>query len=272
MAIITISRQLGSYGNEIAQLVADRLNYDFVNKSKIGEALSLQGLTASVAEKYDEKKPSFWDSFSDQRRKFSHAIRAVLYDFAGNNNTVILGRGGQVLLKDLPGTLHIRIFAPYDIRLKRIAEKEYNDYKKGEQILRRNDRESSGYIRSFFGADWHDENLYDLIINTKEVSVETGAKIILDTVNSEAYQGTFEETQQKLSDLALSQKAEAVLTELAITQDQLSILKVDKGVVTLTGLANSAELKDECEKKVSQIEGVIRIENEIIVNRPVERI
>lgn len=272
MAIITVSRQLGSFGDEMAERVANLLDYEYVNKEKIGEALSLQGLSASQMEKFDERKPSIWDSFSDQRRKFLHAIRAALYDFAGKDNSVIVGRGGQVLLKDLPGTLHVRVMAPYETRLKRIAEREYNDYKKGEQILRSNDRESSGYIKSFFGADWDDQSLYGLVINTKAISVDAGVKTIVETISSNEFQGSFEEAKEKLSDLSVMQKAEAVLIEMPGVEDQVSILKVEKGVVTLTGLANSAEIKEECEKNISKIEGVIRIENDIIVGRPVERI
>ena len=59
MSLITISRQLGSLGTEIAQAVGEKLNYEFVDKAKIEKALSAYGLYASMVEKYDEKKPSF---------------------------------------------------------------------------------------------------------------------------------------------------------------------------------------------------------------------
>jgi len=272
MAIITVSRQLGSFGDEIAQNVANHLNYEYVDKLKIGEAVALQGLPAAQMEKFDEKKPSFWDAFSDQRKKFSHTIRAVLYDFAGKNNTVILGRGGQVLLKNLPGTLHVRIIAPFETRMERIIEQEHYDSRNGDRILRRSDRESFGYIRSFFGADWDDKNLYDLIVNTKVISIDTGVKMIVDTISSEKYQGSFEQTVEKLSDLALLQKAETLLMEMSDVEDRVSVLKVEKGVVILTGLVHSAEIKEECENKISEIKGVIRIKNEILVGKPVERI
>ena len=203
MAIITVSKQLGSFGDEIAQKVANNLEYEYIDKIKIGEALAIQGLEATEREKYDEKKPSIWDFFSIQRSKFLHFISAAIYDFAGKNNTVILGRGGQVLLKDLPGTLHVRIIAPFGIRLKRIMEQEGYDERTGDRILRRSDRESSGYIRSFFGADWNDQNLYDMVINTKAISIDTGVEMIQDTIDSPEFKGDFKETLERLADLAL---------------------------------------------------------------------
>jgi cytidylate kinase len=58
MAVITISRQLGSFGEEIATAVADKLNYEYIHKQKIGEALAGHGFRAHDFKKYDEKKPS----------------------------------------------------------------------------------------------------------------------------------------------------------------------------------------------------------------------
>ena len=59
MPVITISRQSASLGNEIAQGVAEKLNYEYVDKKRIEEALSDYGVFAPEMEKYDEKKPSF---------------------------------------------------------------------------------------------------------------------------------------------------------------------------------------------------------------------
>ena len=120
MAILTNSRQLGSFGDQIAKDVADKLNYEYADKSKIGQALAGHGFPAPEVEKYDEKKPTFWESFSDQRKKFLHLIQSVIYDLARKGNVVIVGRGGQILLKDLPGALHVRIAAPDKTRAKRL--------------------------------------------------------------------------------------------------------------------------------------------------------
>lgn len=109
MPIITISRQLGSFGSSIAKGVAEKLNYEYVDRMGIGEALAGHGVPAFEVEGYDEKRPSFWESFSSQRRRFLHLIQAVLYDFTRKGNIVIVGRGGQVLLRGLPGALHVRI-------------------------------------------------------------------------------------------------------------------------------------------------------------------
>jgi hypothetical protein len=82
MSIITISRQLGSLGTEIAQTVSEKLKYEYVDKEKIGEGLAGLGLPSLEINRLDEKKPSFWGSWQTQREKFLHLLRAMIYDFA----------------------------------------------------------------------------------------------------------------------------------------------------------------------------------------------
>ena len=214
-------------------------------------------------EKYDEKKPSIWDSFSNQRKRFLHLIQAVIYDFARKSKTVIVGRGGQILLKDVPGALHVRIVAPFDARLKRIMEREGRNERNGERILRRSDRDSSGYIRSFFGADWDNQTLYDMVINTQTISIDTGMKMIINTIDSPEFKESSKEALEKLADLALLQKVEARLIEIPGVSIQSS--SVENGVVTLIGTANSVGVKEDCERAISSLKGVNRVNNELTV-------
>ena len=150
MAIITVSRQRYSFGDEIAQKVADNLGYDFIDKEKIGEALAKLGFPANQVDRFDERKPSIWDSLAIQHNRFSCLMKAAVYGFARKDNTLILGRGAQVLLQNFPGVLHLRIVAPFEVRLERLMEQDGYDKKNGEKVLRQKDRDSSGYIRSLF--------------------------------------------------------------------------------------------------------------------------
>ena len=167
MAIITISRQIGSLGDEIAKAVADKLGYEYIEKLKISKILSDQGFSAPEVEKYDEKKPSIWQSLSMQKKRFSHLIRAAVYELAVKENVVIVGRGGQAILKDIQGTLHVRVIASNAARISRLMEQMGYDEKDAERIIRQSDRDSSGYIGAYFDADWDDGDLYDLVVNIR---------------------------------------------------------------------------------------------------------
>ena len=265
MSRITISRQVGSLGTEIARGVAEKLNYEYVDKEKIGKILADFGFRGPEVEEFDEKKPPFWGSLSIQRTRFLHSIQAFIYDVAREGQVVIVGRGGQVLLKNLPGTLHVRIIAPFDLRVKRLVESERVDEKHAVRMLRQSDHDSAGYIHSFFNADWNDASLYDLLINTEKLSPATGVQLIIDSVHSGEIQEGVEEGKERLAELALVQKAEAKLVAILGSDLHHVEIRAEKGVVLLRGAVTSPVLKEECERTVAALEGVERVENHLSV-------
>jgi cytidylate kinase len=265
MAVITVSRQLGSLGTKIAQKVAEVLQYEFVDKEKIGMTLATYGLPELDLEKFDEKKPPLWDSLQMQRRKFLHFLQAVLTDYARKGKVILVGRGGQVLLRDLPGVLHLRMIAPFEVRLRRFMEQEKTDEKQAARVLRRSDRDSAGFIHSFFDMDWDDPALYDLVINTQKISVDTAVEIILKSSRSPEIQEGGRRAQERLLEMALTQKAEAALLGILGVEVRHVNLQVEKGDVILRGAVGSAEEKEKCQRALAGLEGVRRVDNQLLV-------
>ena len=265
MAVITVSRQMGSLGTEIAQTLADRLQYDYVDKEKIGKALMNFGLPEPDLERFDEKKPPFWDAWQVQRKKYLHFLEAVIYDFARRGKVVIVGRGGQVLLKDLPGVLHLRVIAPLEVRTRRILNEKKGDEKDVVRLMRRNDRDSEGFIRSFFDTNWDDPGLYDLVINTQKISPETAVELVLRSLQSPEILEGEKKADEKLAEMALMQKVEATLIGVLGVDVRHINTQVEKGVLTLRGSVPSAKDKENCEKAVGAIEGVKKVDSQILV-------
>ena len=260
MAIVTISRQIGSLGDEIAKALADKLGYEYMEKSKISEVLTKLGFSVSDVEIYDEKKPSIWRTLSIQNKRFSHLIRAAVYELASNENVIIGDRGGQAILKNFPGTLHIRVVAPHTTRLSRLVDQMGCDENKAEQIIRRNDRDSSGYISTHFAANWDDQDLYDLVINTRSMSLDTAVAMITCALGASEFERS-SQAAEKLRDLALTQKAKAAL--LGISGLKGVNLGVEKGVANFSGFASSPTAIMECESTVSKIKGITNVNNQI---------
>lgn len=265
MSTITISRQIGSLGTEIAREVAEKLNYEYVDKEKLGKIVANFGFGMMEVEKFDEKKPPFWDAFSLQRTNFLHAVQEAIYDFARRGRVVIVGRGGQILLRNLPGVLHVRIFAPFDLRVKRLVWSKRADEKYAVRMIRQSDQDSAGYIQSFFHADWNDANLYDLLINTENLSQTTAVQLILDSVHSREIQEGVEKGKERLAELALVQKAEAKLISVLGSDLSYVEIRAEKGTVFLRGAVTSDLLKEECERAVAALDEVSHVENQLSV-------
>lgn len=262
MAIITISRQTGSLGDEIAKSAADRLGFQHIEKSQISEILLKHGFSASDVDKYDEKKPSLLQTLSVQKNIYAHLIRAAVYELAARENVIIVGRGAQLILKDIPGTLHVRVIAPEATRVERLVNQKGYDEKNARWIIQQSDRDSSGYIRTYFDAKWDDSDLYDMIINTRILTTNTCVEMITRAAGADEFKKS-PHVFEKLNDLALAQKVKAVLLEVAGME--VVNLDIEKGVVHLSGSTISSAEKAECEKIILSIKGVTKVNNQLNV-------
>ena len=261
MAIITISRQTGSLGDEIAKAVAENLGYEHIEKSQISKVLSGLGFSLADIDKYDEKKPSIWHFLTTQKELLICLFRAAVYELASRDNAVIVGRGGQVILKNGPGVLHVRVIAPTATRISRLMEQEKCAENTAERIIRQHDRDSSGYLSTYFGTNWDDSGLYDLVINTRAMALEESVELVTCAVNTDLIKKS-PQVSETLYDLALSQKAKAAL--LGISKELVWVdLAVEKGIATLSGIVGSTLMKNNCEKTVLKIKGIKSVDNQL---------
>src|SRR5690348_8809098 len=122
MPVITISRQLGSEGSEIAGEVAARLGYEFVDKQTTDAIFRQYGLT-----RFDElynSVPSFLDILNADNLLLVAMANEIIEAVAQRGNVVILGRAGFAVLAGLADVLHVRVQAPFAERVQRASERE----------------------------------------------------------------------------------------------------------------------------------------------------
>ena len=270
MAIVTISRQTGSLGDEIAKAVAEKLGYKYIEKSQISRVLSGLGFSVADIDKYDEKKPSIWQSLTMQKELLTCLFRAAVYELASRDNAVIVGRGGQVILKNVPGVLHVRVIAPKATRASRLMAQEECEEKTAERMIRQNDRDSSGYLSTYFGTNWDDSGLYDLVINTRTMALEESVELIAYAVDADRINKR-PQVSETLYDLALNQQGKAAL--LGISKELAWVdLTVEKGIATLSGVVGSASVKNNCEKTVLRIKDIKSVDNQLKVRDSLARV
>ncbi len=262
MSIVTVSRELGSLGTEVAQAVAKDLKFEYLDKEAFNKALSEYGISSLKLERYDEKKPPLWDVFSSDRDRFLLFMKMVIYDFARKGNVIIVGRGGQVLLQDVPGTLKIRLEAPMATRLERVQQAMNCDRKQAEHLIRSSDHDRNGFHKFFFNIDWDQRSVYDLVFNTRTLTLDTAAAIIEAAVKSGEIKNQLKAAKKELGNLTLSQKVEArILYEEEVPVQYLEV-KTQDGVVTLRGAVTTMQIADRCEAIARSMEDVKDVVNE----------
>jgi cytidylate kinase len=166
MAIITVSRELAALGDETAHELAKQLNYRFIDKQGLENRIKACGVQGGKLEKYDERKPSFWASLSQDRDDYVHFLKTAIYTEAGQGDCVFIGRGAGIVLENVPSVVTIFLVAPQNIRIERVKSYFQCDEKRARQIIEQSDRDRGGFHQYFFDTEWKDPGNYHLSLNT----------------------------------------------------------------------------------------------------------
>lgn len=182
MAVITVSRKLGSRGDEIAEKAAQILGYHYVDKAFIEAVLSQYGLVEFGAE-YDSI-PSFWEKFDAQkeerREMMVSMLNRVMRAVACHGNVVILGRSGFFLFEGYTDVLNVRIQAPRTFRIEQTMQREKVTLDKAETIVEHGDEVRSTFIKSFYNIQWDVCNTFDLLIDTSKIPLDMAVKWLVE--------------------------------------------------------------------------------------------
>jgi len=263
MAILTISRQSGSFGTQISRTLADSLKYDFLDKESLDRALAEHGISSASLEKYAEKRPSFWEIFSSERNRYLHFLKTVVYEFAQAGNGIVLGRGGQVLLAEIPGVYHVRVIAPLPVRIQRVRQAYKCDERHAETIIRHSDQGRAGFHRFFFNINWEDSSNYDLVLNTQTIEVQTAAELLRKVIGLLDDKQLQREREKRLADLNLKQRVETAILYAEKVPVKFLETEAREGVLTLNGTVSTHAAVARCEQIARAVPGVKSVENHI---------
>lgn len=183
MAVITISREYGSAGSEIARAVADELGYHLVDKAVIGRILAGYGLIDF--DKVYESESGLWSNFDTRLRTIVSMMDRLALAVARHGHSVVLGRGIFVVLSGKAGTLNVRLRAPFDWRVARIMdEKGASDHAKAEAEVREGDKVRSSFVSSVYGVRWDSMDRFDLALDTSKIGVEMASSWIAEAAKA----------------------------------------------------------------------------------------
>ncbi|MBM4427349.1 MAG: cytidylate kinase-like family protein [Chloroflexi bacterium] len=190
MSVITISREFGSEGDTIAQKTAKALGYHFVDKHFIGDILAQYGYVEF--DKAYQTLPTFWERFDAQRNKqrdvMVRMLNQVIQAVAHHGDVVILGRSGFEVLSGFADVLHVRLQAPFAVRVGRVMESQNLTFDQADALVRESDKVRLAFVEEFYKVPWGAINAFDLVINTDKIAPTLAVDWILDAVNSHKFE------------------------------------------------------------------------------------
>ncbi len=183
--VITISRQMGSGGRLIADLVSARLGWPLMAKELVEEAAEMAGVDELKIRRIFEHRLSMQDRITFQQRsaKYLDAISSAIQEFSNRGNVILLGRAANLVLAGNPRVFRINLVAEFETRVERIATQCNLRGKRGLDDARKqvldSDYARTAYHNYLFNVDWQDPMNYDLVLNTTELTLDQAAEAVL---------------------------------------------------------------------------------------------
>jgi cytidylate kinase len=183
--MVTISHQYGSGGSQVARDVGDRLRWPVWDKEIVNKIATAYHLAEPDVEAKDERVGSFIERLIDLLGMGGFATaysilpprglddanlvgmtRTIVEEIAREGRAVVVGRGANHILAKRPETLHVFIWAPPEVRVRRVMQAEKFTRAEAERRIAGMDRLRTDYVRTFYHADWRDPTQYHLTVDS----------------------------------------------------------------------------------------------------------
>ncbi|MGA7917649.1 MAG: cytidylate kinase-like family protein [Candidatus Acidiferrales bacterium] len=201
--ILTIEREYGSGGVDIAQKLAQRLNWKLWDQLLTNEIARFMECDCSVVEQHEEKKdPLYYRLLKGfMRGSYEGSVHApnaniadtdcirqvaerVVTSAADAGQCVIVGRGSAYYLQNRPDAFHVFVYAPYADKIRRLRSQGKSE-KEAMQLADSVDRDRAAFIKQYFGVDWPDRQRFHLMINST-IGEDTATDTILNAIAMQA--------------------------------------------------------------------------------------
>ena len=188
--VLTIGREFGSGGREIAVSLAEKLHIEYYDSSLIDMAAERGGLDVDELREADEKKGSFWfysipvdeNSVSIYDRPMDEVLfnlqSKIIMELADMGACIIVGRCGDFVLQDIPDVYSIFIYSSLKTRVDRIMNKYSLTEKDAEAMLRKTSRDRDSYYKKFTKRDREDKNNYHLMLDSGKLGIDKTVEIL----------------------------------------------------------------------------------------------
>ena len=218
---------------------------DLHDDKTLREAAVRQGVTKEHLDAMKEQVPGFFDRHMGSLPEvYLDVLQRVVYQVSSDNNGVIVGHGSQVLLRDFACALHIRIITPAEKRVRYFIEEKGLEEEQARKIVSTKDEEARDFFRYAFKMDINDPLLYDLVINTDKISIETAVSHIIQLAQSNDIAECNIGALAIMKCRALEMKIHAMLAQMDIITRGIKIEVDEPGKAHVHGVVN-----DEIERR-----------------------
>ena len=266
MGVIAISREVGSFGDEIAAKTAEKLGFKLANRDhihKMVQACDEEYQKACTAFEEEVKPSGFFERLSFSNPSFTAMFAALNLELASEGNIVMIGRGAQAVLAPVAGILKVRVLAPADLRVERIMAKRGLTREEALEFVATYGRERKALVESIYGRDLYDPTLFDLLLNTQALAVDDCVELVITAFQRLEAATDTALREKTLKAMSFAKKVESEIKKhvTTITSRDIVVEIGEGGAITLTGLVSDQRAKEKAGSSAAAYPGVTKVNN-----------
>ena len=274
MAVIAMTREIGTFGKDVAAGLAERLGLDVIHHELVKHGIvKSSGLPESEAHRFLEGEASLIERWRMDQRRMRRCTEQEIFELAAKGNVLIRGWGSVYLLRSVPHVLSVRVCAPMEFReAVRMQQLGLKDRAAARRDIERDDAAHNGTMRRMFGIDWTDPAHYTIVLNTARIPVQECVDCIVRLVQSPPFAETEESKAELLNQLISARVRSALERHFGSDAGALVKTEVKAGQVILTGQMVDAHYIAEAVRLVRSVKGVTGVESRVVPIgfRPIE--
>ncbi|HEY2067840.1 MAG TPA: cytidylate kinase-like family protein [Gemmatimonadaceae bacterium] len=198
MPIVTVSRQYGSGGSDVAERVARALGWTLYDNAVVEEVASRLRMTPAEVSAREERVPSLVERMASamalgvpevmpvvgdiaaqpSEERMVMMTRRVIEDAARAGPVVLVGRGAQCMLAARADALHVYCYAPFEELVRRAVEELGVPFAEARRHVAETNAQRDQYVRAYFKREWRDLANYDLCVNTASLGLDGSAELV----------------------------------------------------------------------------------------------
>jgi len=265
MTVIALTQEMGSLAKDVAEKLAADLGLQVMRHEVVDNVSSRLHVPTSLIHRLREGKAGALERLRADRGSLAVYMTEEVLDVAARGNVVLRGWGATCLLRAVPHVVCVRVTRPFAQRVAWLQESLGNDdVGFVEEEIRRSDRAHAARMNAQFGVTWGDPLLYDLVLNTGRVSVESCAQQIAALAGRPEFAET-EASRAMLQNLALEARVRAALRADEATKAVDVTVTSSAGRVVLAGMVLDPDELPAAARVAAAVPGVTSVDNQLRV-------
>ena len=265
MTVIALTEEMGSLATDVADHLATDLGLAVMRHEVVDNVSTRMHVPTSLINRLREGKAGTLERLRADKASLAVYMTEEVLEVAARGNVVLRGWGATCLLRTVPHVVCARVTRPFAQRVAWLRDQlGADDIAFVEEEIRRSDRAHAARMHAQFGVTWGDPLLYDLVLNTDRLSVETCARQIAALAQRPEFAET-DASRARLQNMALAARVRAALRADAATRHIDVTVDSDAGRIVLAGIVLDADEMPAAERVARAVAGVAAVDNQLKV-------